>query len=189
MNSTITRRRALELGLAFPLAAALGLTREAGAATAACGLPLVEQTEGPYYTPGTPRRRSLLEPGVVGARLELTGRVLTRRCAPVAGARLDFWQADGDGEYDNEGFRLRGHQLTDANGRYRLVTVVPGRYPGRTEHIHVKVRPPGGRERTTQLYFPGSTGNSQDGIYVARMTVRAFRRRTSGWAARFDFVL
>lgn len=166
------------------------LSREAAqAGDAACGPPLVEQTEGPYFKAGAPRRRSLLEPGIDGARLVVTGRVLSRRCVPVRGARLDFWQADGSGEYDLEGYRLRGYQLTDGKGRYRLVTVVPGLYPGRTEHIHVKVRPSGGRERTTQLYFPGVDENGQDGIFDPRMTLRRMRRAGAGWTATFDFVL
>jgi protocatechuate 3,4-dioxygenase beta subunit len=54
---------------------------------------------------------------------------------------------------------------TDATGRFTIETVVPGEYPGRTEHIHVKVTPSGGATLTTQLYFPGSTANDGDGIY------------------------
>ena len=93
---------------------------------------------------------------MVGERLIVTGYVLDQDCKPVAGALLDFWQADGEGVYDNEGYRLRGRQYTDAEGRYRLETVIPGEYPGRTEHIHVKAQAPGGRVLTTQLYFPAS---------------------------------
>src|SRR3712207_6926313 len=52
-------------------------------------------------------------------------RSVDTRCRPVAGALLDFWQADARGEYDNSGFRLRGHQFADSRGRYRLRTVVP----------------------------------------------------------------
>jgi protocatechuate 3,4-dioxygenase beta subunit len=58
--------------------------------------------------------------------------VLTPDCRPLAGARVDFWQADGNGVYDNDGYRLRGYQVTDGRGRYRLETVVPGRYEPRT---------------------------------------------------------
>jgi protocatechuate 3,4-dioxygenase beta subunit len=189
MEQRLTRSRLLGLGVGVPAAALLARLDEALAATEACGPPLVEQTAGPYFLAGSPRRRSLVEPGISGDRLVLTGRVLTRGCRPVVGARIDFWQADGDGVYDVEGYRLRGHQLTDAEGRYRLVTVVPGRYPGRTEHIHVKVRPRGGRERTTQLYFPGSPENAADGIFSRTMVVRRFRRAATGWTATFDFVL
>jgi protocatechuate 3,4-dioxygenase beta subunit len=82
--------------------------------------------------------------------------------------RLDFWQADAKGEYDSAGYRLRGHQFADVQGRYYLETILPGLYSSRPiEHIHVKVRPEGGQEITSQLYFPqqpieGLTVNLED---------------------------
>jgi protocatechuate 3,4-dioxygenase beta subunit len=113
------------------------------------------QTEGPYYTPDTPERNSLLEEGMPGTRLILVGYVLDQNCNPLPNAWLDFWQADTEGEYDNQGYRLRGHQFTDAQGRYYLETILPGLYLSRPiEHIHVKVKPDGGQEITSQLYFP-----------------------------------
>jgi len=113
------------------------------------------QAEGPYYTPNTPQRNSLFEVGMPGTRLFLVGYVLDGNCQPIPGAWLDFWQADADGNYDNEGFRLRGHQFTDAQGRYFLDTVIPGEYPDRPiPHIHLKVQPPRGDVLTSQLYFP-----------------------------------
>jgi protocatechuate 3,4-dioxygenase beta subunit len=112
------------------------------------------QTEGPYYKPDTPERNSLLEEGMPGTRLILVGYVLDQNCQPLAGARLDFWQADANGEYDNAGYRLRGHQFADAQGRYYLETILPGLYSSRPiEHIHVKIQPQGGMEVTSQLYF------------------------------------
>ncbi|MFZ5885321.1 MAG: hypothetical protein ACOYYI_16255 [Chloroflexota bacterium] len=113
------------------------------------------QMEGPYYTPDTPERNSLLEEGMPGTRLLLVGYVLDQNCQPLPDAWLDFWQADANGEYDNVGYRLRGHQFTDVQGRYYLETVLPGLYASRPiEHIHVKVQPEGGALVTTQLYFP-----------------------------------
>lgn len=113
------------------------------------------QTEGPYYKPETPQRNSFFEEGMQGTRLVLVGYVLDQNCQPLHNAWLDFWQADASGEYDNAGYRLRGHQFTDAQGRYYLETVLPGLYSSRPiEHIHVKVRPEGGDEITSQLYFP-----------------------------------
>src|SRR3954452_10499990 len=106
--------------------------------------PTLRQTEGPFFKPSSPERVELIEPGMAGQPIELAGFVLTRGCKPVAGALIDFWQADHKGEYDNAGFRLRGHQFTDADGRFRLRTVVPGAYEGRTRHIHVKAQPQGG---------------------------------------------
>ena len=113
------------------------------------------QTEGPYYTSDTPEKHSLLEEGMAGTRLILVGYVLDQNCQPLSNAWLDFWQADANGQYDNVGYRLRGHQFTDELGRYYLETVLPGLYSSRPiEHIHVKVRPEGGAEITSQLYFP-----------------------------------
>lgn len=130
-----------QMGIALPAPICDGLTQP--------------QTEGPYYTPNTPQRNSLLAEGIEGTRLILVGYVLDQNCQPLPNAWLDFWQADAQGEYDNSGYRLRGHQFTDAQGRYYLETVLPGLYSSRPiEHIHVKVRPEGGNETTSQLYFP-----------------------------------
>jgi protocatechuate 3,4-dioxygenase beta subunit len=147
-----------------------------------------QQTEGPYFRPSSPERVELFEEGMAGQPIELVGLVLTRACKPLAGVLLDFWQADAKGQYDNSGFRLRGHQFTDADGRYRLRSVVPGVYPGRTRHIHVKVQPAGGRVLTTQLYFPGESKNRSDGLFRKALLVRT--AKNAGWlAGRFDFVV
>ena len=146
------------------------------------------QTEGPYFKPSSPERIELFETGMAGQPIELIGLVLSRACKPHAGALLDFWQADDKGRYDNSGFRLRGHQFTDAEGRYRLRSIVPGAYPGRTRHIHVKVQPRGGRVLTTQLYFPGEPQNRSDGLFRNELLMRT--AKNAGWlAGRFDFVV
>jgi len=146
------------------------------------------QTEGPYFKPSSPERIELFEERMAGQPIELVGLVLTRACKPVPGALLDFWQADAKGAYDNSGFRLRGHQFTDAEGRYRLRSIVPGVYPGRTRHIHVKVQPRGGQVLTTQLYFPGEAKNRSDGLFRKELLMRT--AKNAGWlAGRFDFVV
>ena len=120
-----------------------------------CSSPTQTQTEGPYYTQDTPERNLLHEEGMEGTRLILVGYVLDQNCSPLPNAWLDFWQADARGEYDNASYRLRGHQFTDEQGRYYLETILPGLYLSRPiEHIHVKVKPEGGEEITSQLYFP-----------------------------------
>lgn len=139
------------------------------------------QTEGPYYTPGSPERNSLLEAGVVGTRLIVVGYVLDADCRPITNAWLDFWQADGNGNYDNQGYRLRGRQYTDAQGRFFLETVMPGLYPERPiPHIHVKVQTPNGDALTTQLYFPSQP--------VDDLTVE-LEDRGDYQVAYFDFVV
>ena len=148
----------------------------------------VSQTEGPYFKPSSPERTELFEEGMAGQPIELVGFVLSRACKPLAGALLDFWQADDKGGYDNSGFRLRGHQFSDAEGRYRLRSIVPGIYPGRTRHIHVKVQPQGGRVLTTQLYFPGESKNRSDSLFRKDLQIRT--AKNAGWlAGRFDFVV
>jgi len=115
-----------------------------------------QDMEGPYYRAGSPERLTLLEQGMEGERLVLVGYVLDQNCQPVANAWLDFWQADASGEYDNNGYSLRGHQFTDSLGRYIVETVVPGEYSSRPiAHIHVKVQLPDREAITSQLYFPG----------------------------------
>ncbi|TAK40569.1 MAG: intradiol ring-cleavage dioxygenase [Betaproteobacteria bacterium] len=146
-----------------------------------CGPPTPRDAEGPFYKPGAPKRSSLAEPGAKGERLLLSGTVYTRDCKPVPHALLDFWQTDEKGDYDNAGFRYRGQMLADASGRYRLETVLPGEYPGRPRHIHVKVQAPGGRVLTTQIYF-GNSGAP------AKLTAKVAKRE-GALQAVFDFVL
>jgi protocatechuate 3,4-dioxygenase beta subunit len=148
----------------------------------------VAQTEGPYFKASSPQRTSLLEAGIPGTKMMLTGYVLTRSCKPVAHALLDFWQADGNGVYDNSGFKLRGHQFTDENGRFTLETVVPGLYPGRTRHIHVKVQAPNQPVLTSQLYFPGEARNQSDSIFNPTLLMTLADAAGSKQAS-FNFVL
>lgn len=149
--------------------------------------PTPAQTEGPFYTPDTPERVSFLEPGLSGDTLLVAGYVLTTDCQPVAGTLVDFWQCDAEGVYDNSGFRLRGHQFADDQGRYQLETIVPGLYPGRTRHIHVRVQPPGGAILTTQLYFPNEPQNATDGIFRPELLMAL--RTGEPAVATFDFVV
>lgn len=150
--------------------------------------PTPRQTEGPFFKSESPQRQRLREPGMAGRPLVLSGIVLSTACAPIAGAKLDFWQCDHDGDYDNRGFVLRGHQFTDAQGRYYLETIEPALYPGRTRHIHVKVQAPHQRVLTTQLYFPGEPRNQRDRIFDSR-TLMEMAQEPPGLRGRFDFVL
>src|SRR5437764_15429633 len=111
--TSLIRRRLLAAAAALPVVPALSQTRPL-----TCGELTARQTEGPFFKTNTPLRVSLLEPQSKAARLIVTGQVLSARCQPVANALLDFWHADETGEYDNRGFRYRGHQFTDAEGRY-----------------------------------------------------------------------
>jgi protocatechuate 3,4-dioxygenase beta subunit len=177
-------------------------------ATAESGEPpclvLPQQTEGPYFVDERLNRsdiRSDPSTGQVtrGTPLQLTVRVMEihgANCQPLVGAVVDLWQCDAMGFYSDVrdpwfntiGRKfLRGYQMTDKNGEARFITIYPGWYPGRTVHLHVKIRLAWrGRRRlefTSQLYFddeltdyvfshppyalrgPRSTHNWQDWIF------------------------
>lgn len=164
----------------------------ASAASAPANCSLVATTsnaEGPFYTPNAPFKDVLVEPGMAGTRLLLTGRVLTTDCQPVAGALLDFWQTDNNGNYDNSGYSLRGKLYADAEGNYRLETIMPGLYPGRPQHIHVKVSQPDGRVLTTQIYFENTPDNQSDSLYNPSLTASLSNAADGSQRATFDFVL
>jgi protocatechuate 3,4-dioxygenase beta subunit len=122
--------------------------------------------------------------GGAAATLVLEGQVFDAECRPLAHALLDFWHADDHGQYDNAGFAFRGHQFTDGEGRYRLETILPGAYAGRTRHIHVKLQRAGGAVLTTQLYFPNEPANARDELFRPALVVRP---QKPGLVA-FDFV-
>ena len=146
--------------------------------------PTARQTEGPFFTPNSPERTMLREAGMAGTPITLTGFVLTRSCRPVEGALVELWHADDEGAYDNVGYRLRGHQFTGADGRYAFETIVPGVYPSRTRHFHLKFQAPGGSVLTTQFYFPGEPANERDRIFDPALLLQI-----DGATARYDTVL
>jgi catechol 1,2-dioxygenase len=143
--------------------------------------------EGPFHMPGAPLRPdgNLIEGGVApdATVLYLAGRVLDASCGqPLPDVELDFWHADQNGTYDNAGFTLRGIVRSDAEGRYRVRTIVPrdysdhdgdpigelfaamGRHNRRAAHLHLKVRHPGFVPLTTQIFMP--TSEYLDSDYV-----------------------
>lgn len=163
----------------------------APAPTPAChdgDAPTKPDIEGPYYKPRSPLRGKLTESQTRGQLYQLEGFVLTRTCEPVRGAILDLWHADENGDYDESGFRYRGHLFTDNMGRYRFDTILPGLYPGRTRHYHFKVAAPFDRVLTTQLYFPGEPRNAKDDYYSPALLMR-IAKGASVTTARFDFIL
>jgi protocatechuate 3,4-dioxygenase beta subunit len=149
--------------------------------------PAVE--EGPYYKSGSPERKSIAGKGTPGTKLVLEGQVLDIHGNPIPHAWLDFWQADGNGKYDNEGYNLRGHQYADKSGRYQLETVRPKGYMMRSAHIHAKVRANDNAPMlTTQLFFPGERKNATDYLFE-KGTVVATKDTADGQIATFDFVV
>jgi catechol 1,2-dioxygenase len=171
----------------FPSLLAVGLAMTSVDATRAADGGTRPNLEGPFHKPGAPLRRdgSLLDADAhpEAARLRLFGRVLDAATGqPLAGAELDFWQADDTGTYDNTGFHLRGVVKSDARGQYLVRTIVPrdysehdgdpigelfsamGRHNRRAAHIHLKASMPGYVALTTQLFMP--TSDYLDSDYV-----------------------
>jgi protocatechuate 3,4-dioxygenase beta subunit len=145
--------------------------------------------EGPYYKTGSPERQSIAAPGTPGKKLVLEGRVLDRDGHPIPRAWLDFWHADGNGEYDNEGFNLRGHQYADADGCSHLETVRPKEYLFRSPHVHAKVRAnENSPALTTQLFFPGEARNTTDPIFEEKTLINMAEMHDTR-KATFDFVV
>lgn len=133
-----------------------------------------EQTEGPYFVDERLNRSDIrsdpsdgvMKPGAPLALALTVSRIRGGTCTPLEGAQVDIWHCDAQGVYSDvtdPAFRtvgqkfLRGYQLTDAMGRARFTTIYPGWYPGRTVHIHFKIRTtPGSTQSlafTSQLYF------------------------------------
>ena len=133
-----------------------------------------EQTEGPYFVDERLNRSDIrsdptdgrVRSGTPLALTLLVSRLNAGDCQPLPGAQVDIWHCDAMGVYSDvqdPGFNttgqkfLRGYQITDANGEARFVTVYPGWYPGRTVHIHIKIRTAPLAQRsfefTSQLYF------------------------------------
>jgi protocatechuate 3,4-dioxygenase beta subunit len=105
---------------------------------------------------------------------------------------VDFWQADEEGAYDQDGPTFRGHQLTAEDGSYSLSTIVPGRYLNGAEfrpaHVHVRITIPG-YIFVTQLYFPGDPYNDVDFYFRPELLVTLTTDGGADLIASFDFYL
>jgi protocatechuate 3,4-dioxygenase beta subunit len=106
--------------------------------------PTPADSEGPFYKPNAPMRTS------VGKGYALSGAVTSARdCAGIPGARIEFWLAAPDGNYDDE---HRATQLADASGRYVFESNFPPKYTSRPPHIHIRVTADGFKTLITQHY-------------------------------------
>lgn len=132
--------------------------------------PTPSDMEGPYYLPDAPFTNQIAPEGLAGQRLIISGTVYASDCAtPLAGAVVDVWQADANGEYDfSNQYILRGRVMTDENGRYEFETVMPGIYEPRPPHIHFKVSHGDAAPLTTQLYFEGHNNRGVQPTLIIR---------------------
>jgi len=198
----VTRRHFLEFGAMLPVLAPLTLTSDASQqgleqfaiSAPPCKdgdlTPAVAHPKGSgAFRPGAPARTSLADPGESGQRLTLTGTVIGVTCGRIKGARVDAWQADARGVFDPSGTRLRGHQLTDAEGRYRLVTIVPGAAAG-APFIGIRVDVPGKKTFETAAFLADDARNAKDARFKPGLAMkRVVASRPDERAAIFDIVL
>ena len=175
------------------------------------------QTEGPFYPTRLPLDvdndllviNNAITPAV-GAITHLTGRVLDLNGNPMRNVVVEIWQVDHHGVYLHQGsaggekrdanFQGFGRFLTASTGEYRFRTIKPVPYPGRTPHIHVKVKRGDAELLTTQCYVRGEAGNARDGVLNGIRDVRQRESvivdfapipdsKTGDLGAKFDIVL
>src|SRR4051794_6214917 len=142
------------------------------------------QTEGPFYPNKLPLDtdndliivNNAITPSV-GEITHLTGRILDATGSPIRNALVEIWQCDAKGVYIHTGdsdrkkeqqdknFQGFGRFLTGSGGEYYFRTIKPVPYPGRSPHIHYKIKKGNKDLLVTQCYIKGHPGNEQDGVY------------------------
>lgn len=190
-NSLLSRRQLLVGGVS--LGAAAPLMAQDLLEVLARSTP--EQELGPFYPPVRPLDQDFdltrLEGSggtASGDVIDIFGTVLNHDGHPIAGAKLDLWQANAVGRYMHGGdmredlpldphFQGSAVLVTDSEGRYRFRTIRPGIYSfggvPRPRHIHFDITSRRAR-LTTQMYFPGEKENAlekiaDDSLLVARV--------------------
>ncbi len=184
---SLTRRALLSGGLAIGSTAIVvpGAFAEVLVATP-------PQTEGPFYPNRLPLDTDndllIINDGItpsIGEITHLTGKVLDAKGNPIRNALVEIWQCDGNGVYlhtaDSDGkkdqqdkhFQGFGRFLTGSTGEYYFRTIKPVPYPGRTPHIHVKIKQGNKELLVTQCYIKGHPGNKKDGIWRSIRDTRA----------------
>ena len=173
----MTRRQWIKLA-----GSAAGLSVLPGVLRAAQYLLTPPQTEGPFYPERIPldsdndlvqvAGRTAMAGGTIS---NVVGRVLDERGRAVRGALVEIWQCDANGRYHHRGddrdapldenFQGFGSFTTGADGAYRFRTIKPVHYPGRTPHIHFKIKGPDFEALTTQMYVRGEPGNERDFLF------------------------
>ncbi len=179
-HSPLKRRQFLKTSITTAAAIAIPFWQTRGAFAEALSL-TPAQTEGPFY----PNRLPLdtdndlliindeITPAI-GEVTHLTGRILDSKGEPIRNALVEIWQVDGNGVYlhtadrhaqRDANFQGFGRFLTNRKGEYYFRTIKPVPYPGRTPHIHFKVKQKGAGDFTTQCYVKGNEQNDRDGVF------------------------
>jgi protocatechuate 3,4-dioxygenase beta subunit len=140
------------------------------------------------FKAGAPLRAVLADPAA-GPSLTLTGTISGLRCGRIAGAEIDMWQADASGRYDMRGYTLRGRQITDKDGGYRFVTIVPGTAGRRARHVSLRVRVAGHPDLFTEAFFPDDPARARDPRFREELLLHLLRAPDGSRAATFDIWL
>ena len=207
---TISRRSALsQIGARAALVPLAGSLLLSGKALAAPG-PTPFTAIGPFY----PVARLAEDDGDLtligngkraeGQVIEIVGRLLDGKGQPLGKSRIEIWQANAVGRYSHAGdsnprpldpgFQGFGAVVTDANGNYRFVTIMPGAYPigdgvVRPPHIHLDVA--GSNDRLiTQMLFPGDPLNDKDPVLAnvnRKLLIAADRGKMTNGARRYEW--
>lgn len=175
-----------------------------------------KQTEGPFYPDKLPLDTDndliIVNENItpaIGDITHLSGKLLDADGNPLRNAIVEIWQVDGNGRYlhsrshsekSDANFQGFGRFLTGSTGEYYFRTVKPVPYPGRTPHIHFKVKQKGADEFTTQCYIKGHPENDRDGVYRGIRDKKARESvtidftpikdsKTNDLEAKFDIVL
>jgi hydroxyquinol 1,2-dioxygenase len=163
---------------------------------------------GPFFVEGAPRYENGADiaNGAPGEPCYMEGRITGLDGAPIAGARIEVWQADDQGFYDVQyadlaGPRGRGHLFSDAEGRYRFWSVKPEAYPiphdgpvgellaaaqrspMRPAHVHFMITAPGYRTVITHVFAAGDQYLDSDAVFGVKSSLIAdFARHEPGVA-------
>jgi hydroxyquinol 1,2-dioxygenase len=171
---------------------------------------------GPFFVEDAPRieEGGDLAQGAKGDPCFVRGRVVDTSGEPVAGARVDVWEADGDGLYDVqrpelEGPQGRGHLVSGLDGRFSFRAVKPvaypipddgpagellaaaGRGPMRPAHMHFMITADGYRRLITHVFDASDEHLDRDAVFGVKQSLMAeFERDESGrYALDFEFVI
>jgi len=184
---------------------------------------LARMTDGPFYPPRAWRERwpdwdadltRVQQAGSArvaqGEHLGLEGRVLDLNERLIDGATIEIWQCDAVGHYRHpstepasgavdQAFQGFGATRSEVQGQFRFRTIKPVPYPGRTPHIHVKLRHPSFGEVTSQLFIAADPGNARDFLWRAlpaddrpALEMRLHRAPSDSglrWLVRHDLVV
>ncbi|MET4106563.1 intradiol ring-cleavage dioxygenase [Hymenobacter sp. UYP22] len=168
-----------------------GTTSGGGSSSGSCAVAPTE-TEGPFPTkvPSSYVRSDITD-GRAGYALTATITITNSNnsCAALAGALVDIWHCDAEGNYSEYGGTgmqstnyqavhfLRGRQTTDASGQVKFTSIFPGWYSGRATHIHVHVYSATGTSlKVTQIAFP-------EGMGTAVAAVNGYKKGLSGYTS------